>query len=1310
MNKLGFYLQNSQGTHEHISNVQPPVILIHAWDQGLLMDIRRFRAPDAFVVGRMEYIGQGENKRAVDQSLVNSWLDGDDPAARGREFAEHILADNFQLATRKGENGRLLVDAWMSLNECIPGPASGGYSNSAAEREEIERRLRAYDKFQAAFRAKLMEQGVEAVAFNFGAGNFTSAAHYLDFFPETLASYTYLGFHEYGWPAMRGDAAAGIFSSAGTYRPIVTGIRQQTGRDYKAIITEAGLARMFKHSSDGAGDVGWLYPEDSISQDDYWRSLDWFNDYLVEDDFAVGACLFQVGVGAGWQTFRHSGQDAAGNSIQILERVRQLRDKTDHQPQPTVGETETPPVETPPVETPPVETPPVDPPIETPPDVTPPPGGTHTIFLPIVSGSDSQSARVPVAEKLGLDANRPIDPANGVAAAQVEDPEIIADTGVGWVRINFVLGQTWPSVADPGWQECYSQIIAGFRNRGLKVYGLIGDEALSAPPGDQFRSAPPEGAAQDEWLDRYVDAFVAIARRFRLEVTVFESFNEPDDWHGGNSSWIHPGWYAVMLQSIHDRVRSDPLLKHLILVSGPLQGLHNDEQSNNNNGGARYLAAAYLEGKQRFGWGSSTPFPFDGVGYHLYVAQSPASSEAQILAKLNEHLSAFCGVIRQAEGRDRPVYLSEFGWFSNGGNEAFQERSMRVGLKAALNDPSLALVVWFCIQDFGEESELKHYGLYRQGAIGPESRKTGVYGCFQEILATLGNVPITRPAATVPEEPVTPAQPEARIPRIYTNQQAIDAAFNTAKKLGLADQWALLVKAGQDVNILALNRKNIYTGPALDETPSLTASERSVLRAELLEQLVMTMRWEGLVTATAGLSLRVGPGAEHTRLRYLAHEEKVQVLDDSGEWLFVLAEDTPGYVSAQWVMRQILPTPVPPAPSGDVETLLRTWTRHQQLLTDEAARLGIDPAVAVAVLLAESGGDGFGADGRLKIRFENHVFLQQWGAQNKPVFDRFFSFNAQVPWTEHRWRPNQESEWESCHQSQTQEWQVLDFARNFVEEPALNSISMGAAQIMGFNFATVGYGSAREMFDDFQSGEVAQIRALFRYVENRNLVLPLRQGDYVTFAAGFNGPGQAEFYAGIIQKYIELFLREIRGERRIGLPTAVESVPGTRGLEPMAGVGGDSVWQNYIQTQLAQSQAQMEEARRAAQKAADPALTSRKVLLGMGVLSFVAALLLAFFTRSQPLTAIGLALVFGGLSTLLLLVYAFIDAQPRTDGLSKLLWLQVLSNSYWSRLAGLPSPVGADAKIVAITQETVAGIKELLATPAKGRGKPTRPQ
>ena len=126
------------------------------------------------MIGRMDYIHFDGNKQPITQNLINQWLDGGDPAGAGRVLAEHILADNFQLAQRR-ENGRLLVDAWMSINEPIPGPASGAFGRGGAERQEIERRLRAYDGFQVAFRHKLMEHDIEAVAFNFGAGKLHSA-------------------------------------------------------------------------------------------------------------------------------------------------------------------------------------------------------------------------------------------------------------------------------------------------------------------------------------------------------------------------------------------------------------------------------------------------------------------------------------------------------------------------------------------------------------------------------------------------------------------------------------------------------------------------------------------------------------------------------------------------------------------------------------------------------------------------------------------------------------------------------------------------------------------------------------------------------------------------------------------------------------------------------------------------------------------------------------------------------------------------------------------------------------------------------
>ncbi len=207
--------------------MQPPVILVHAdtANKMLLEEIRRFRAPDAFVIGRMY----------KDNDTQRRMLDNDNPEDHGRAMADEILAYDFGLATQRGENGRLLIDAWMSLNEAVPGPASAQF---AEKPEETSRLLANYDRFQAAFHQRLKEAGVESVAFNFGAGNFGAADHYLDHFPETLQACTYLGFHEYGWPTMY--PADGSATSAGAYRQCMAGIRAKYGDQHRVIISEAG--------------------------------------------------------------------------------------------------------------------------------------------------------------------------------------------------------------------------------------------------------------------------------------------------------------------------------------------------------------------------------------------------------------------------------------------------------------------------------------------------------------------------------------------------------------------------------------------------------------------------------------------------------------------------------------------------------------------------------------------------------------------------------------------------------------------------------------------------------------------------------------------------------------------------------------------------------------------------------------------------------------------------------------------------------------------------------------------------------------
>ena len=81
---------------------------------------------------------------------------------------------------------------------------------------------------------------------------------------------------------------------------------------------------MYKYPDSPAGDVGWLYPADPISQESYWESLDWYNGEMVRDDYALGCCLYQVGESGQWITFRHLGQDNSQQPLTIIPRVAAL--------------------------------------------------------------------------------------------------------------------------------------------------------------------------------------------------------------------------------------------------------------------------------------------------------------------------------------------------------------------------------------------------------------------------------------------------------------------------------------------------------------------------------------------------------------------------------------------------------------------------------------------------------------------------------------------------------------------------------------------------------------------------------------------------------------------------------------------------------------------------------------------------------------------------------------------------------------------------------------------------------------------------
>ncbi|MFC2030880.1 hypothetical protein ACFLWA_09155 [Chloroflexota bacterium] len=450
------------------------------------------------------------------------------------------------------------------------------------------------------------------------------------------------------------------------------------------------------------------------------------------------------------------------------------------------------------------------------------------------------------SHKIGVDANRPVHPKTGKIQAQVADPGIVASTGAGWVRLNFLL-RPWDHPHDETlyqgrtWEETYRRLVSGFRDNGLQVYGLIGCEAMPQIPKNQFRSPPPDDKATDGWIDAYAEQSTTIVKMFKDEIRIFESFNEPDDWHGQNQNWIHAGWFAVMLQRVYDAVHSDPTLEHIRLVSGPLQGLQA-----NRNGPVHYLRATYRAGRKLFGWGQEgVPFPFDGVGYHIYVKPGYTQLRNQqaraIRQTYRRYLKAMHQLIREEEGKDKPLFVSELGWTSNVDykvvqrREDFQAHSLHEGLRMVFDDPLVELGFCFCTQDFRIETRDEFYGLYRMGDLKPWNRKPAFYTfkafCERELDAR----PEAEGAAELGEEEADMEELAVLMDHEgeTTNQDMIAAFYYAAADLRLQNRWALLAKAGLNLRELAANRRGPYLGPRIEQLPTLTRREQDAILARL---------------------------------------------------------------------------------------------------------------------------------------------------------------------------------------------------------------------------------------------------------------------------------------------------------------------------------------------------------------------------------------------------------------------------------------------------------------------------------------------
>ncbi len=179
----------------------------------------------------------------------------------------------------------------------------------------------------------------------------------------------------------------------------------------------------------------------------------------------------------------------------------------------------------------------------------------------------------------------------------------------------------------------------------------------------------------------------------------------------------------------------------------------------------------------------------------------------------------------------------------------------------------------------------------------------------------------------------------------------------------------------------------------------------------------------------------------------------------------------------------------------------------------------IDPHVALAIMDVEAGGDGFGQESKLKIRFEAPVFRQRLANEQK--FHEYFMIADSRPWAEPQfYRRSQVEDWSPIHTGrQASEWGALEVAQSLDTAAALESTSMGIAQIMGFHYQRIGYARASEMFDDFEDGEAAQIVGFLNYIlSDPALIQAVKARDWREIARLYNGAGNVDVYAPLLEK------------------------------------------------------------------------------------------------------------------------------------------------------------------------------------------------
>jgi hypothetical protein len=152
-----------------------------------------------------------------------------------------------------------------------------------------------------------------------------------------------------------------------------------------------------------------------------------------------------------------------------------------------------------------------------------------------------------------------------------------------------------------------------------------------------------------------------------------------------------------------------------------------------------------------------------------------------------------------------------------------------------------------------------------------------------------------------------------------------------------------------------------------------------------------------------------------------------------------------------------------------------------------ADKLGVEVAIIKAVAEVESKGKGFLDTGEPVILFERHKFHTFTGG----LFDKS--------------HPNISNKKPGGYGKVSDQHKRLQEAASLDRDAALRSASWGKFQIMGFNWAALGYESVQDFVNAMYISEAEHLDAFLRFITVNNLLQYLKDKNWAKFARGYNG-------------------------------------------------------------------------------------------------------------------------------------------------------------------------------------------------------------